>query len=430
MDKLETARNKINDLDREIAALWVERMTAVMDVSEYKIAHGIPVIDASRESALLEKNLEYIPEELKGYYTDFLRSVIGVSKQYQRDKLLHGDNTISLNLGDRSYDIIVKRGELSRAGEHMDLKRKVLIVTDDGVPAEYAKTVAEQCAEPHIITLPQGEQTKCFDSFRTLLKELLAHGFTRKDCVVAVGGGVMGDLAGFAASAYMRGIDFYNIPTTTLSQIDSSIGGKVAIDLDGFKNTVGAFWQPKFVLIDPDVLKTLDARQISSGLAEAVKMSLCFDASLFEMFEQDDIMENLDEIIRRSLVIKKNVVEQDEKESGLRKVLNFGHTVGHGIETAEEGNLCHGECVALGMLPMSSPDVRARLMKVLKKLNLPTDITADIDKIKSAMLHDKKGENQSVTVVRVKTVGQFELEKLTFDELFTELDEYIKEVRT
>ena len=429
MDKLESARKRINDRDREIAALWVERMTAVMDVSEYKKAHGIPVIDASRESALLEKNLEYIPEELKGYYTDFLRSVIGVSKQYQRDKLLHGDNTISLNLGDRSYDIIVKRGELSRAGEHMDLKRKVLIVTDDGVPAEYAKTVAEQCAEPHIVTLPQGEQTKCFDSFRTLLKELLAHGFTRKDCVVAVGGGVMGDLAGFAASAYMRGIDFYNIPTTTLSQIDSSIGGKVAIDLDGFKNTVGAFWQPKFVLIDPDVLKTLDARQISSGRAEAVKMSLCFDASLFEMFEQDDIMENLDEIIRRSLIIKKNVVEQDEKESGLRKVLNFGHTVGHGIETAEEGNLCHGECVALGMLPMSSPDVRARLMKVLKKLNLPTDITSDIEKVKSAMLHDKKGENQSVTVVRVKTVGQFELEKLTFDELFTELDEYIKEVR-
>ena len=429
MDKLESARKKINDIDREIAALWVERMNAVVDVAEYKKEHCMPVFDASRESALIEKNLGYIPEALHGYYTDFQRGVMAVSKQYQRDFLRDSKNTISLNLGDRSYDILVERGALDRAGELMNLKRKVLIVTDDGVPAEYAKRVAEQCAEPFIVTLPQGEQTKCFESFRTLLKEMLLHNFTRKDCVVAVGGGVMGDLAGFAASAYMRGIDFYNIPTTTLSQIDSSIGGKVAIDLDGFKNTVGAFWQPKFVLIDPDVLKTLDARQISSGLAEAVKMSLCFDASLFELFEQCDIMGNLDEIIRRSLIIKKNVVEKDEKEAGLRSVLNFGHTIGHGIETAEDGRLAHGECVALGMLPMSSPDVRSQLIKVLKKLNLPTDITADIDKVKSAMLHDKKGENQSVTVVRVKTAGEFELEKIGFDELFSELDEYIKEVR-
>lgn len=429
MDKLESARKRINDIDREIAALWVERMSAVLDVSEYKKEHNLPIFDASRESALLEKNLEYVPEYLRGYYADFLRSVMGVSKHYQRDRLFGTPNTISLNLGDRSYDILVERGALERAGELMNLKRKVLIVTDDGVPAEYAERVAKQCAEPYIVTLPQGEQTKCFDSFRKLLKEMLLHNFTRKDCVVAVGGGVMGDLAGFAASAYMRGIDFYNIPTTTLSQIDSSIGGKVAIDLDGFKNTVGAFWQPKFVLIDPDVLKTLDARQISSGLAEAVKMSLCFDASLFELFEQDDIIGNLDEIIRRSLIIKKNVVEKDEKESGLRSVLNFGHTIGHGIETAEDGRLTHGECVALGMLPMSAPDVRARLIKVLKKLNLPTDITADIEKVKSAMLHDKKGDKQSVTVVRVKTAGEFELEKLSFDELFSELDEYIKEVR-
>lgn len=429
MDKLSEARKKINDIDREMAELWCERMAAVMDVSEYKKAHGMPIIDTSRESALLEQNIQHVPEDLRGYYADFHRSVMAVSKQYQRDRLLGSPNTISLNLGDRSYDILVERGAIKKAAEHMNLKRKVLIVTDDGVPAEYANCVAKQCAEPFVITLPQGEQTKCFESFRKLLKELLEHGFTRKDCVVAVGGGVMGDLAGFAASAYMRGIDFYNIPTTTLSQIDSSIGGKVAIDLDGFKNTVGAFWQPKFVLIDPDVLMTLDKRQISSGLAEAVKMSLCFDAELFEMFEQCDIMENIDEIIRRSLIIKKNVVEKDEKEAGLRKVLNFGHTVGHGIETAEDGKLTHGECVALGMLPMSAPDVRERLIKVLKKLGLPTDITSDTEKVKAAMLHDKKSENSGVTVVKVKTVGQFELESISFDELFAGLDEYIKEVR-
>ena len=429
MDKLEAARSKINEVDSKIAELWVERMAAVADVSDYKREHGLPVLDSGRESALLEKNLENIPEDLRGYYADFLKGVIGVSKKYQRDMSAKESGFICLNLGDRSYDICVERGSLSRAGELMNLKRKVLVVTDDGVPAEYAKTVASFCDEPFVVTLPQGESTKCLESFRLLLSRMLDGRFTRGDCVVAVGGGVIGDLAGFAASAYMRGIDFYNVPTTSLSQIDSSIGGKVAIDLDGYKNTVGAFWQPKFVLIDPDVLSTLDKRQLSCGLAEAVKMSLCFDSELFEMFENGDISRNLDEIIRRSLMIKKSVVERDERESGLRRVLNFGHTIGHGIETAEGGRLFHGECVALGMLPMCSPSVRKRLIKVLEKLNLPTEITADIEKVKSAMLHDKKSVQSGVTVVRVPESGRFELESLSFEKLFAELDSYISEVR-
>ena len=429
MDKLEAARSKINEVDSKIAELWAERMAAVADVSEYKREHGLPVLDSGRESALLEKNLENIPDDLRGYYADFLKGVIGVSKKYQRDMSAKESGFICLNLGDRSYDICVERGSLSRAGELMNLKRKVLVVTDDGVPAEYAKTVASFCDEPFVVTLPQGESTKCLESFRLLLSRMLDSRFTRGDCVVAVGGGVIGDLAGFAASAYMRGIDFYNVPTTSLSQIDSSIGGKVAIDLDGYKNTVGAFWQPKFVLIDPDVLSTLNQRQLSCGLAEAVKMSLCFDEGLFAMFENGDISQNLDEIIRRSLMIKKSVVERDERESGLRRVLNFGHTIGHGIETAEGGRLFHGECVALGMLPMCSPNVRKRLIKVLEKLNLPTEITADIEKVKSAMLHDKKSVQSGVTVVRVPESGHFELENLSFEKLFAELDSYISEVR-
>lgn len=425
MDKLEQARNRIDKIDLEMARLWAERMSAVKDVSEYKKEHNLPVLDSGRESALLEKNLKGIPEELKGYYAEYLRAVIGISKKYQRDRSASAENYICLNLGDRSYDILVKRGGLLNAADLMNLERKVLIVTDSGVPAQYAETVAAQCKEPYTVTLPQGEKTKCLESFRFLLKEMLDKRFTRKDCVVAVGGGVVGDLAGFVASAYMRGIDFYNIPTTTLSQIDSSIGGKVAVDLDGYKNTVGAFWQPKFVLVDPEVLKTLDKRQVSCGLAEAVKMSLCFDAGLFEMFESGDIGADIDEIIRRSLMIKKSVVEQDERESGLRKVLNFGHTVGHGIETAENGRLYHGECVALGMLPMCSDTVRERLIKVLEKLGLPTVIEAEPEKIKAAMLHDKKSEQESVNVVRVKEVGSFEIQSIGFDKLFEELDGYL-----
>lgn len=427
MDKLSEARAVINEADREMAALWLKRMAAVRDVSDYKAEHGLPVVDASREASLLSKNLEDIPPELKGYYADFLKSVISVSKQYQRDRALREKNVIGLSLGDRSYDIIVERGSLGRAGSLMALNRKALIVTDDGVPAQYAAAVAAQCAEPHTVALKQGEATKNLESFRLLLKTMLEARFTRKDCVVAVGGGVIGDLAGFAASAYMRGIDFYNVPTTALAQIDSSIGGKVAIDLDGYKNTVGAFWQPRFVLADPDVLITLDRRQLSAGLAEAVKMSLCFDETLFEIFEEGDIYGSLDEIIRRSLLIKKAVVEQDERESGLRQALNFGHTIGHGIETAEGGRLIHGECVALGMLPMSSPKVRQRLIKVLKKLGLPTSITADPEKVKEAMLHDKKSAQSGVTAVKVDEAGSFRLEKLEFNELFSLFDEYLKE---
>ncbi|MEE1319023.1 MAG: 3-dehydroquinate synthase family protein, partial [Ruminococcus sp.] len=250
---------------------------------------------------------------------------------------------IHMDLKENSYDILVERGILNRAGEILNLKRRVLVVTDSGVPEIYAKTVAKQCKEPIICTVESGEASKSLETFGTLLQKMLDNNFSRKDCVVAVGGGVVGDLSGYAAASYMRGIDFYNIPTTFLSQIDSSIGGKTAINLGNVKNIVGAFYQPKKVLIDPDVLSTLPERQISNGLAEAVKMALTSDSELFDIFEKEDIKEKIEKIIIRSLNIKKNVVEQDEKESGLRKILNFGHTIGHGIETSSE--LYHGECV-------------------------------------------------------------------------------------
>ena len=169
---------------------------------------------------------------------------------------------IHMNLGQNSYDIIVERAVLAKSCNHLNLSRKVLVVTDEGVPPQYAQSVAEQSSFAHIVTVPQGEKSKSIEVYEQLLKAMLSLGFGRSDCVVAVGGGVVGDLAGFVASSYMRGVDFYNIPTTVLSQIDSSIGGKVAVNLGGIKNIVGAFYQPKKVLIDPDVLSTLPPRQI------------------------------------------------------------------------------------------------------------------------------------------------------------------------
>ena len=317
---------------------------------------------------------------------------------------------IQMNLGPNSYDILVERGLLQKAGQHLNLNRRVLVVTDTGVPEAYAQTIAGQCKESVICTVDMGENSKSLSVFGHLLQTMLDHNFSRKDCVVAVGGGVVGDLSGFAASAYMRGIDFYNIPTTLLSQIDSSIGGKTAINFGGMKNIAGTFYQPKKVLIDPDLLKTLPQRQIANGLAEAVKMSLTSDKVLFELFETQDIEPNLEEIIIRSLKIKQAVVEQDEKEAGLRKILNFGHTIGHGIESCSD--LYHGECVALGMIPMCGDELRPRLVAVLKKCGLYQVLSWDWEKITEAAFHDKKADGGSVTVTLVKEPGSFELKTM------------------
>lgn len=321
------------------------------------------------------------------------------------------------------YDIWLERGAINRAGTFMNLARRVLVVTDSGVPAAYTATVAAQCAEPTVVTIPEGEASKCSDRFLELLGVLTEQGFTRTDCVVAVGGGVVGDLAGFAAACYMRGIDFYNIPTTLLSQVDSSIGGKTAIDFGGYKNIVGAFWPPRGVLIDPDTLATLPARQVSNGMAEAVKMALTHDPELFALFERGEQIDKIETVIERSLLVKKSVVEQDEREGGLRRVLNFGHTLAHAIESAEDmAHYYHGECVAIGMLPMCSDEVRARLIPVLESLKLPTAVSGELDRILEALTHDKKTDGKDIAVVTVPKIGTFEIKKLP-------LDAYVQQVK-
>ena len=335
---------------------------------------------------------------------------------------------ITVELGANSYTITVQRGTLACADNYMNLRRKVLVVTDSGVPAQYAQTVASRCAQPVIVTVPQGESSKNLQNFERLCRTMLQHGFTRTDCVVAVGGGVVGDLAGFAAASFMRGIDFYNIPTTVLSQVDSSVGGKVAIDLDGIKNCVGAFHQPKAVLIDPDVLATLPKRQIANGLAEAVKMAVNFDEDLLQRFDEGDPLANPEELIAASLRIKAAVVKADEKESGLRRVLNFGHTVGHGIETAAAGALYHGECVALGMLPLCSEELRPRVKAILQKLGLPLTCRVDADAVWAAMAHDKKLSGDTITVVRAPAAGQFTLQKMPIGDLKDTVYTFIKEI--
>ena len=320
---------------------------------------------------------------------------------------------LTMNLGTRSYDIILKDGCLANLHQFADLThRRVFVLTDSGVPARYAQTVLDQCANGTVYTIPQGEGSKCLKVYGQVLQAMLEFGMDRRDLLVAVGGGVVGDLGGFCAASYMRGIDFINCPTTTLSQIDSSIGGKTAIDLGSAKNIVGAFWQPKVVLIDPETLATLPRRQYINGLAEAVKAGLIADPELFELFENGDVDKDIETIIYRSLLVKKKIVEQDERESGARKALNFGHTIGHGIEAVKgvrgrrTNGLYHGECVALGMLPMiEDRSLQKRTRAVLRKLGLPVRTGVDKHKVLEYMHHDKKSGGSSITVIRVPGLG-------------------------
>ena len=324
--------------------------------------------------------------------------------------------TLKVNLGENSYNIYVGSGLVNKAAELFDLDRRVLIVTDDGVPASYAERVRDLCAKGYTVTLPQGEGSKTMESVTLLCRKMMELGFSRRDCVVAVGGGVVGDLAGFAASCYMRGIDFYNIPTTVLSQVDSSVGGKTGVNLDGIKNIVGAFKQPKGVIADSELLKSLPKRQISNGLSEAVKIALTFDPELFGLFERGITEKDMESVIAKSIAIKIDVVEKDEKEASLRKVLNFGHTVGHGIESLGMGYY-HGECVALGMIPMCSEDVRSRLIPVLEGLDLPTSCDLDRASAIKAISHDKKSVSGGIDTVTVREVGKYEMKKMTVDDL-------------
>ena len=325
---------------------------------------------------------------------------------------------LKVTTSQNTYSVIIERGILNHVAEYIDTKRRVYIVSDDGVPEAYQDILLSQFIDASIYIFPFGEASKNLSTYEAILKDMLEKQISRKDLLIALGGGVVGDMAGFAAATYMRGIEYINIPTTTLSQIDSSIGGKTAVDLNGRKNSVGAFWQPSLVLIDPETLKTLPKRQISAGLAEAVKMGMICDRELFELFEKDDYYDHIDEIIFRSLKAKRDVVAEDERETGLRKILNFGHTYGHAYESLHGFTYLHGECVAMGMMTILDDEVlKERLKAVLMRLELPLSCEYDRDALLNLMRNDKKAEHEMITVCQVHALGSADLEAWTMKEL-------------
>lgn len=326
---------------------------------------------------------------------------------------------IVMHAKSKEYTIYLERGVLKKAKELIAREGRVFIVSDDGVPEKWRSILHDQYPSASMYIFKNGEASKNFETLQEILKAMQEADISRKDTVVALGGGVVGDMAGFASAIYMRGIPYINIPTTSLSQIDSSIGGKTAIDFNGVKNCVGAFWQPDMVLVDPDVLSTLTPRHYHNGLAEAVKEGLIKDPELFAIFEKDDYSEHIDEIIERCLNIKKDIVEHDEKETGERKLLNFGHTYGHAYESYFGMNgYYHGECVGLGMLTvLNNEDIRQRLIKVLQRLQLPTQCTYEAEKVFALMKNDKKADHDHISIIQVDEIGKGYIEDWPMDKV-------------
>jgi len=342
--------------------------------------------------------------------------------------------TVHVNLAERSYDIEIGSENIDRAGPLLTGVGKVshvVLITDENVQQPHAVGVAKSLVnasiEVDVLAIEPGEPNKSVDMAAALWEGLLELGTDRKSVVVAVGGGVVGDLAGFIAATFARGIRFFQVPTSLLAQVDSSVGGKVGVNLPGAKNMVGAFLQPMGVLIDTTTLRTLDARQYRSGLGEVVKYGVILDADLFDYLEtnvtgllaRDDAV--LTEVIARCCRLKADVVEQDEREeTGVRAVLNYGHTFAHPLETlGGYGEILHGEAVAIGMLCASRLAERLgridaaltdRQHKLFSALGLPVDLPdLDPDEILRAMTHDKKVEHGKLRFVLPSRMGHVEL---------------------
>ncbi len=340
---------------------------------------------------------------------------------------------IIVELGDRSYPIYAGNDLLSKTNllaEHIRSKQ-VMVVSNTTIAPLYLEKLmqslqglASEGLEINSVILPDGEQYKTLDAVNDIITALLNKRYSRNCCLLALGGGVVGDITGFAAACYQRGVDFIQLPTTVLAQVDSSVGGKTGVNHAAGKNMIGAFHQPRAVIADTSVLDTLNDREVSAGYAEVIKYGLIRDAGFFDWLEDNiDKLINRDAdalayIIEQSCSNKAEIVAEDERESGIRAILNLGHTFGHAIETGlGYGKWLHGEAIALGMLMAAdlshrmgwvSEDVTDRIEKILLKLNLPVALPEDLDpvKMRELMSVDKKAKDGMLFLILLKGIGE------------------------
>jgi len=352
--------------------------------------------------------------------------------------------TLPVALPGREYNIQIERGLLGRAGalcrQALPRARKLFVITDSNVEKLYSKTVTESLEaagfDVRLETVPAGERSKSPAQLTALWEAMMGFGLTRTDAVAALGGGVVGDLAGFAAASVLRGVDYVQIPTTLLAQVDSSVGGKVAIDLKAGKNLAGAFWQPRLVLIDPEVLTTLPDRTFSDGMAEVIKYGCIRDRAFFDLLDRcggrAGVMDHIEDVIYTCCDIKRRVVQDDERDTGVRMTLNFGHTIGHAFELA--GNYetwTHGQGVAAGMnwaaqvgvgLGVTPADAVPAIREILKKYGLPADIPCSWEILTKAIGLDKKNMGGEIHLIVLTRLGWAEPRRMARSQLLERLE--------
>jgi len=341
------------------------------------------------------------------------------------------------------YDIFFTRGFDEIGDELISLEltgKKACIITDTNVGPIYAdalkNVLTSNLAEVHVFTIPAGEENKTLDTIKTMYTFLIENKFNRNDFLVALGGGVVGDMTGYCAATYLRGIDYIQVPTTLLAQSDSSIGGKTGVDFDGYKNMVGAFKMPRLVYMNFETLNTLDGRQFANGFAEIMKHGLIKDANfymwlienLYEITDRD--LDVISKMVQQSCTIKKMVVEKDPLEQGERALLNFGHTLGHAIEKASGFSMLHGECVALGCVAAAFISYKMNYLSMdefyeIRDMFVPFDLPIsaemlDIDKIIEYTKSDKKAESNGIKFILLKKVGKAFINREVTEELMRE----------
>lgn len=347
---------------------------------------------------------------------------------------------LNVNLPHHPYDIIIEKGSLKKTGEWVSSlwqPQKIAIITDSQVGPLYLDTVKNSLEvagfEVIAFEFPEGEASKNLTTVSQAYQFLANHGLTRSDGIIALGGGVCGDLAGFVAATYMRGIHFLQIPTSLTAQVDSSIGGKTGVNTPSAKNMVGSFYQPDGVLIDPETLHTLGRRELIEGMGEVIKYGLIADKELWDTLATMDgsitsILEHSEYIIYRSCEVKRQVVVEDELDNGVRLYLNFGHTIGHAIEaTAGYGEVMHGEAVAIGMVQIAyiaeqkglmPAGITEQIRTMCQKFGLPISYTPwDSNKLYNALIHDKKARGKAIKAILVPQIGQARIHQLSLEEM-------------
>ncbi|MGD9604993.1 MAG: 3-dehydroquinate synthase family protein [Bacilli bacterium] len=328
--------------------------------------------------------------------------------------------TITVNYLKKKVDIFLEKGLIFNLSAFIDNQRRYFIITDNFVASLYLDAIIKQMPLFDIYVLAQGESSKNYDEIKNILKEMLEANIQKNDCLIALGGGVVGDITGFVASIYKRGINFISIPTTLISQVDSCLGGKCGIDFsienETYKNQIGSIYHPETIFIDPNLLLSLPKHEFSAGMSEVIKYGLCFSEPLLNKIMEDA---PIADIIFDSLMIKAKITEQDEFDEGLRISLNFGHTIGHAIESLSQFLINHGQAVALGMYYETKQlAIREFIKTIYHKVGINLDFPFQKKDIFKFIEKDKKRRHEDITIPVLKEIGKIVIETMTFEEFF------------